>query len=245
MKYTDDIISIFDGWEETMIWSCLQGHMGRLLSDGKTPARSAMITVGDFCFLGGIPNDELIRRADAPICLVPQNALWEDAIEHVCGANAKKATRYAIKKEPDIFNREKLSALVNALPEHFTLSLVTSEIYDMLMAELWSRDFCSLFKGYEDYKKRGLGIIALENGLPVAGASSYSIYSDGIEIEIDTKPDYRRQGLASACGARLILECLERSLYPSWDAHDLRSVALAEKLGYHRDKAYTVYELHF
>ena len=34
------------------------------------------------------------------------------------------------------------------------------------------------------------------------------------------------------CGAALILECLERGLYPSWDAHDTVSLALAEQLGY-------------
>jgi len=34
---------------------------------------------------------------------------------------------------------------------------------------------------------------------------------------------------------------LNRNLYPSWDAHDLCSVGLAEKLGYHLDKPYTVY----
>jgi len=39
----------------------------------------------------------------------------------------------------------------------------------------------------------------------------------------------------------LILECLSWGLYPSWDAHDMRSVALAEKLGYHLDKEYTAY----
>lgn len=41
--------------------------------------------------------------------------------------------------------------------------------------------------------------------------------------------------------ARLILECLKRGLYPSWDAVDLRSVTLAEKLGYHMDRPYPVY----
>lgn len=43
--------------------------------------------------------------------------------------------------------------------------------------------------------------------------------------------------------AKLILECLEREKYPSWDAINLRSVALAEKLGYHRDKEYDTYEM--
>ena len=77
--------------------------------------------------------------------------------------------------------------------------------------------------------------------MPVAGAGSYCVYRGGIEIEIDTRADHRRKGLAAACGARLILECLDRGLYPSWDAIDLRSAVLAEKLGYHRGEAYVTY----
>ena len=37
---------------------------------------------------------------------------------------------------------------------------------------------------------------------------------------------------APACGAALVLTCLARGLYPSWDAANRESVALAEKLGY-------------
>nr|WP_326186254.1 GNAT family N-acetyltransferase [uncultured Oscillibacter sp.] len=40
----------------------------------------------------------------------------------------------------------------------------------------------------------------------------------------------RRRGLALARGARLILACLDRGLYPSWDAHPPASLALAERL---------------
>ena len=53
----------------------------------------------------------------------------------------------------------------------------------------------------------------------------------------------RRIGLASACGAKLILECINRNLYPSCDAQNKRSVALAEKLGYQFDKEYVAYEV--
>ena len=35
----------------------------------------------------------------------------------------------------------------------------------------------------------------------------------------------------------------ERGLYPSWDAHDARSVSLAAKLGYRSAGAYPVYLL--
>ena len=55
---------------------------------------------------------------------------------------------------------------------------------------------------------------------------------------IDTRENHRRRGLAYVCGARLILECLDRGLYPSWDAQNKASVALAEKLGYHYSPMY-------
>lgn len=93
------------------------------------------------------------------------------------------------------------------------------------------------------YQKYGLGVVALKDGEPVSGASSYTSYNGGIEIEIDTREDHRRRGLAFACGAKLILECLARGWYPSWDAQNKWSAALAEKLGYHFDGEYTAYEV--
>lgn len=101
----------------------------------------------------------------------------------------------------------------------------------------------ALYRDYEEFQKLGLGVAILKDGELVAGASSYSSYKEGIEIEIDTNEPYRRKGLATVCGARLILECLERNLYPSWDAQNLWSVALAKKLGYHYSHSYTAYEI--
>ena len=111
------------------------------------------------------------------------------------------------------------------------------------MSQPWSRDLCGNFRDGADFVRCGMGVLALWDGVPVAGAASYTVYDGGIEIEIDTRPDLRRRGLALACGARLILDCLDRGLYPSWDAHDLRSVALAEKLGYHLDRPYQAFLL--
>ena len=89
----------------------------------------------------------------------------------------------------------------------------------------------------------GLGFVARRGEELLAGASSYSSYPGGIEIEIDTRKDQRRQGLARACGARLMLECLERGLFPSWDAANKTSAHLAETLGYRFREEYVVYEL--
>ena len=60
---------------------------------------------------------------------------------------------------------------------------------------------------------------------------------------MDTVPEERRKGLACIACASLILRCLEEGLYPSWDAHNMGSVRLAEKLGYEFDHEYAAYEL--
>lgn len=238
----EKIASFFEGWEETMIWSCLQGCMGEITPDHLENPKAAMLTLGDFCFFGGEPSEDLVKQA-AVFILVPQNQDWAQMIESVWQDKVTKGIRYAIQKEPDIFDLGKLSQYAHSLDEVYSVQLFDQEIYEAALTESWSKDLCSLFQNHEDFKSRGIGVAALFQGHLIAGASSYSVYHGGIEIEIDTKPEFRRKGLATACGARLILECLERGLYPSWDAHDLRSVMLAEKLGYHRDKPYPVYFL--
>lgn len=183
LKQVKEAKVLFEGWEETLIWSCLQGVMGRIYGDSlKNPAAAAAL-LGDFCFLAGIPKEELISpklifgSRDFMI-LVPENREW----------------------------------------------VIQYDTYDL----------------YQEY---GLGAIILKDGEPVSGASSYAGYMGGIEVEIDTRKDYRRRGLAYICGAKLILECLKRGWYPSWDAHNVWSVALAEKLGYHLDHEYEAYEV--
>lgn len=236
----EKLAPLFDGWQEALIWSCLDGCMGYAITDSfETPA-SAQIVVGDFCFFAGEPSLELAAKAAAPL-MVPRTQAWEKTLDAVWNGRTEKALRYAIKKETDVFSADLLKSFTQSLPEGYTLKMFDEQIYNDTRREEWSVDFCSLFADYEDYKRRGLGAAVLYEGKPVSGASSYAVYNGGIEIEIDTKKAFRRKGLAAACGAKLILACLERGLYPSWDAHDLRSAALAEKLGYHLDCPYPVY----
>lgn len=235
--------ALFHGWDEALIWSCLQGHMGNMLLDHDENPASAVIDIGDFCFFAGEPNSELLAAVGGSKLLIPKDQPWEKLIEDFYGGKVNKTFRYAIKKEPDVFEDEKLSAYIDALDQNYDLRLFDQEIYEMAQKEAWSADLCSQFKSFPDYQNRAIGAAILHEGKLVAGASPYAVYDGGIEIEIDTKPDYRGKGLATVCGAKLILECLERNIYPSWDAHDLRSVALAEKLGYHLDRPYVTYEL--
>lgn len=148
-----------------------------------------------------------------------------------------------MKKEKDIFDREKLQKIIGQLSAPYELKMIDEKIFTMTQELEWAADLCSQFRDYEEYRTRGIGAAIRKNGELVAGASSYTVYKEGIEIEIDTREDERRRGLAIVCGAKLILECMDRQLYPSWDAQNKGSLELAEKLGYHFDKAYPAYEI--
>ncbi len=207
-----------------------------------------MAVLGDFCFFAGEPNIELVSYRQVwtkPdfIIMTAREPSWNDMIEQVYGEHARKVTRYAIKKEPDIFDEKKLKKIIGNLPPEFELRLIDNTLYERCLSESWSRDLVSLYFDYEQYRELGLGVVALQGHKIVSGASSYSSYKGGIEVEVDTHKDYRRRGLAAACSAKLILECRRRGWYPSWDAQNLWSVALAEKLGYHLDHEYTAYEV--
>ncbi len=236
---------LFEGWEETLIYSCLQGFMGKLYVDNESEPASAAIHLGDFCFFAGKPDIELAGHnyGKSFLIMVPQNEDWAKVIETVWGDRALRRTRFAIKKEPDCFDREKLLEFVNKLPVQYKLEKIDESLYRQCLENDWSRDLVSQFPTYDDYKCLGLGMAVTDQGKIVCGASSYSRYKEGIEIEIDTREDYRRQGLATAAAAALILKCMEKGLYPSWDAQNLWSVGLAQKLGYTFDHEYPVYEV--
>lgn len=244
------IAHLFVGRDETFVRSCLQGCMGIAYADSLQQPTSAQISVGDFCFFAGTANDELARNRPQNLqsnfaILAPQNHQWEQTIERCLGSRAVRHVRYAVKKEPHVFDEIRLEYFAGQLADGYELRLIDHELYKQIQGLEWARDLCSNFNTYQEYRAHGLGVVAVKDDIIVSGASSYIWFEGGIEIEIDTRKDQRRKGLALACGATLILECLAQGLYPSWDAHNKASLALAEKLGYHFEKEYLVYEVEY
>lgn len=244
---------LFEGWDETMIWSCLQGVMGEIYVTTEKleqeKPRSVVAVLGAFAFFAGEPDKELVLfKPDSYqgdfVIMVPQTREWEAVIEACYPECCKKVERYALKKEPDTFDKEKLQKLVGSLPEGYEMKALDEAAFNETKKKEWCCDWTAQYPDWETYQNLGLGVVILKDGQLVSGASSYTAYENGIEIQVDTKEEYRRKGLAEVCSAKLILECLERGLYPSWDAQNRGSLALAEKLGYHYSHTYTAYEVY-
>ncbi len=245
------VASLFNGWEDTLIYSALEGCMGHvwIVAD---PPRAALVECADFLFLAGDGG------SDEPCRLLESWRAWHDEsfrilaargetlnvlIERVFGKDAVRTKRCAFHKGGENFDPIRLNGLISALPKEIELRPFDRELYHRALKEKWSRDFCLQFRDAEDFLARGLGVAALRGGELVGGAASYTRYSRGIEIQVETRKDMYRRGIAAACCSKLILMCMERNLYPSWDAATPASAALARKLGYVEAGTYTAWKL--
>lgn len=239
---TSKVKALFEGWEETLIYSCLQQVMGKIYVTDLENPKSAFAFVGCFGFFAGEPDRELVsNKPEGFVIMVPQNAQWAALIEE-CFEDAKKVTRYAIKKDTK-FDVDKLQKEIDKLPDGYELKKIDSEIYDKCLEKRETVDFVSAFGSKERYLQIGRGMVITKNDEIVSGASSYTRYNEGIEIEVDTVESERRKHLATVVCAALILDCLQEGLYPSWDAQNMNSVHLAEKLGYEFAREYIAYEV--
>ena len=233
---------LFEGWEETLIYSCLQNVMGKIFVTDPDEPVSACAYVGCFGFVAGEPNRELLENKPEGFSIItPQNEAWAALIEEVY-SNVRKVTRYAIKKDT-VFDTAALQKNIDALPAGYEINEIDQDLYDKCMEDPVTRDFVSSFADKQQYLELGRGIVILKDGRIVSGASSYTRYIEGIEIEVDTVEAERRNHLATAACSALILRCLKENLYPSWDAQNMNSVRLAEKLGYEFDHEYIAYEV--
>lgn len=243
---TKKAAKLFGDSKSPMILSCLQKLMGAVYADEPENPQSAVAAIGDFLFFAGRPDAGMLQDIERiyekkQAIMVPQGEGWNCLIEERYGQRCTKILRYAMKCSPEDFNRYKLRQSAGGLPKDMRLVPVDKTIFSRCLDTKWSEDLVSNYKNFEEYKKLGIGFVILKGEEIVSGASSYASCKGKIEIQIDTKNDYRRQGLAYICGAKLISECLKKSLFPNWDAHNEASARLAEKLGYVLDRSYAAY----
>lgn len=222
--------------------AALEGAMGTALADDADKPSLAVIDL-DFRLLAGDAHspaaEEAARRLSAPESIVVSNGDWASLLKRIWGDAVGTRTRVAF--QPGDWEGRRLRAMMESLPEGFTLRRITSEDAGRF-AELAS----SLVYNYpslEEFVARGVGFGVEHGGRCVSGCASFAMGRRSLEFEIQTHPDFRRRGLAGACAAAMIEYCRERGLEACWDAHNEISAALAAKLGFVSPAPYTAYEI--
>ena len=227
---------LFSSFHDHLLHSYLDGCMGQGWADDPVSPKWGKVVVGDFGFLAGMPSADAVRELPPLMVATPG---WDRAILQA-HPETRAIQRYAMD-HPSPFDPELLQRYVCSLRKEYRLAQIDEALYHQSLTRKETKDFVSVFDDWDHYHRQGAGFVALlEDGI-VGGASSYAAYHGGIEIQVETLPEHRRKGVALACCAQLILHCLEHGLYPSWDAANLQSVALAQKLGYRMKAPYTAY----
>jgi GNAT superfamily N-acetyltransferase len=236
--------------EEVTLMACAMGNIGRAWVNKTENPTCAIAVAADFCYLlgssDGIEEEEFIGQLNENCrgkIIVSEDNSFDSKIEKSFNDKFHKFSRYKVKGEINLFDKRQLNDFISNIEPEFQVKRIDESLYYKVLEEEWTADFCSNFNSVDEYLKHGIGYVIIKNGKIIAGASSYSYCRGKIEISIETKEQYRRKGLAVACASKLILESIERDIYPRWDAANLESVALAEKLGYHFEKEYIVYSL--
>jgi GNAT superfamily N-acetyltransferase len=235
---------------DTVILTCLQGYMGEAYVDDIENPKGVILHCGSFVFIEGNKiEDDLLKFISNilnesglnELIIISKVESIGELLEKAYGSKVTNEQRYAIEKKEEEFDLEKLQSYVNNLSPQYELHKINEQLYYECTKEEWSLDFISNFDSANDFLDRGIGFVILHNGKIISGASSYTIYDEGIEIEIATRKEYRKLGLALVVGAALILECRKQGRYPSWDAANMASVQLATKLGYRYLGPYDTY----
>lgn len=235
----------FEQFDDTLLRSYFEGHMGEAWVDDLIDPTAAQVTVSVFTFYAGDHDspaaEELLRNLPEDVLIIVEADGWKRRLEEVHAGAFEKFSRFRFYNNGRDFDLQHLKSLIADLPDEFTLQKIDKTVIKMPSLHSLSEDFTGNFDSDEDYLQRGMGYAVIHNGIVVSAASSFSVYNEGIEIEVGTHPDYRRKGLAAITSAALILDCLDNDIYPNWDAANSESVKLAEHLGYVMKEAYDTY----
>ena len=99
------------------------------------------------------------------------------------------------------------------------------------------------YPSFAAFQADGAGAVAWCGDGIVASASSFLSLDGEVELDVSTDAAHRGRGLAGACVARMLGDCMARGIVVHWDAQNDISRHLAEKFGFELEAPYLVYFL--
>ena len=225
--------------QRIFIHSVLEEYSGIALADSKTDPHVAQLTHPGWAILGGDvthPVAQKLVQQLSDMWIIPISDAWRELIFQVHGPHLKQMQ--GITFSPKALNLKHLWSLQKRIP--FECDIERIDI--SLASQLKNEGLSSLpgFSSLADFAERGIGFCVRIESRIISHAVSLMQCREGIHIGIETHPDFRNKGLATAIAAKLLVHCIERDIYPHWSASSENAVSihLAEKLGFVRDTAY-------
>ena len=243
-----DLKSLFPTYTQNYIAEAImEGTFGEIWTDNDENPNVAVLTAldGKLHIFGGDPSHpaarEYVQNLKWFTMLLVGADGWKELVYDVLEGKVLTFPRHAFSSES--LDPAHLQTLQDGLSSEFTIEKLTLDRMQSLAAkkETWREDQFFGFKDAEDFIQRGIGYCALHEGEVVCLAAAGTASSSGIEVQVDTHPNYYRRGLATATCAALLTDCLSQGIDPNWDAANPDSAGLARKLGYTQLDDYDMY----
>ena len=221
----------------------IEGQMGKAFVDDLAHPAAYRITVGPFSYFAGeahsLGGREMMKAFPAYNLLMPSPADWLELARESFGGQLQPFTRYSFSST-GLAGRH-LEEILDHSPFRERLVPLDAALATKLARLPESYLELSDFDSVQDFIARSLSFAALDGDKVMGVAYGSLACSQGIEVSVFVEEPYRRQGVATALGSRLLLECLQRGLRPNWDAANPESCKLAKKLGYAFVETYDAY----
>ncbi len=203
------------------------------------------VIVGDFVELAGAFDQKIYNKIaeiqEAHLYDPPKS--WLTEIQKRYNGKLEAYTRMAFHP----MTAENAAKAGSSIQEETSLVLegqpvaikpIDDSLVSALYSEEWSMDLVANTMLHNENDLQGFGFAATIGNKIIGGIGCYTFYRKGIEIQVDTREGYRRQGIATRVARRMLTECGRRNLECHWDAMNAESTRLAEKLGFVKMKEY-------
>lgn len=229
------------------IESILEGQQGgkiKLWVDNIIHPSVSMIAHGSFIRFAGIPEDSkkaigIISNLNKPFFVQPSPTQWIRLLEIVYRQNLQKTKRY--KFSSTYLSESHLASVLKQSPWKDAVQRLNKQHVEKLYEDEWGKYHFMNCTYPDELVEKGMAYCIQIKEEIVSCCSSVLVSSDGYEVNIITKPGYRKQGMAKAVAARFLIECLAINKEPHWDAANDSSKQLALQLGYEFSGEYELY----
>jgi GNAT superfamily N-acetyltransferase len=243
----DTLAPYFPNPSSAIILSSLYTNIGETWISENDSDQAAIIFVGKTFYLGGhdiseeiadFLMEQILTKELSQGYIIPQDREMIPYLdEYFQELNDKysimKSERHLMDLDMSNLNHNCLMNYVKELPTNYQLKPITEELfYTARNGDQYLNNFIELFPNYIEFEKYGFGFFLLDGSEIIAGISSYARYHDGVEVQIAVHSQHRGQHLGRCLGAKFILECESRGLYPWWDCANPTSEHIAIQLGY-------------
>ena len=223
----------------------LEGTMCDVISDCQISPSIFLIKNGPFHILGGDSNHskakEILDILPCGSTILPSPSEWILKLEQQPNIILHKYDRYSLDHKN--ISIDYLNEIITSTPNELSFKKIDAALAHEIYHNEDFQYHLQNFSSESDFLERGLGFVAISDGLIIGVASSALVCDSGYEINIMVLPKFRGNSIGKLLAAYLVKLILSRNKIPHWDAANEISLNLAKQLGYNFIDKYQAYRV--